>query len=323
MPDPTFTVGNVPVFGNLILAPMDGYSDSPFRSLCREMGSAMSYTEFLSAIDVVHTHPHLHQRLSYFDMERPIVYQLMDDSPERLLKAATKLLSFNPDIIDINLGCSARSVSNRGAGSGLLRAPEKIASIFQMMTSELPVPITAKIRLGWDDESRNYIEVVQALQENGAALIAVHGRTRKQAYAGIADWNAIAKIKQIATVPVLGNGDVRSVEDIDRMFAETGVDGIMIGRAAIGNPWIFRRLNRRDVSQDMVLQTMLAQLTNMLAFYGDEVGLRLFRKFTVRYCSLYEQFPNVRGILLTTTERKTYEKVLSDFLNTPQTISSI
>jgi len=320
--DPVFHIGTIPIHGNLILAPMDGYSDMPFRSICRDMGSAMSYTEFLSAIDIIHTHPHLHLRLTYLPSERPIVFQLMDDLPERLVLAATKLMAYKPDVIDINLGCSARSVSSRGAGSGLLRSPDKIAAIFSVLTKTLPVPVTAKIRLGWDETTRNYKDVVQSLQDNGAALIAVHARTRQQAYSGSADWDAIAEIKQMATIPIIGNGDVKTLADIDRMLKRTNCNAVMIGRGAIGNPWIFQQLDRTQVGQMMVRDTMHTQLSRIRQFYGEEVGLRLFRKFAVRYLSPYLEFNDIRGQLLTCTEPNYFLNLLDAFLDHPLTLST-
>ena len=181
---PVFRVGTIPVYGDLILSPMDGYSDLPFRSLARRLGSAMSYTEFINAIDVVYGHPHLERKLAYLESERPVVYQVFDDDPERLVKAALKLRPRNPDIIDINMGCSARCVSGRGAGAGLLRTPEKIALIFSRLSKELDIPVTGKIRLGWDDASLNYLDIARIIEDNGGKLIAVHGRTKMQGYTG-------------------------------------------------------------------------------------------------------------------------------------------
>ena len=245
---PTFYIRDIPVHGNLILAPMDGYSDQPFRSLARKLGSALSYTEFINTLDVIHKQPRfLAERIAYTTDERPIVYQLLDNDPQRLLAAAQRLLPHQPDIFDINLGCSARSVSGRGAGAGLLKTPEKIATIFNLLSKNLPIPITGKIRLGWDENTRNYQLVARIIEENGGQLIAVHGRTRAQQYSGQADWDAIAEIKQIVSIPVIANGDVQTVADIDRILAHTHCDGVMIGRAATTNPWIFSRLQH---SQD-------------------------------------------------------------------------
>jgi tRNA-dihydrouridine synthase B len=264
---------------------MDGFSDLPFRALARRLGSAMSYTEFVNAMDVINGHPYLNKRLTFSEEERPITFQIFDDDPERLLRAALILRERNPDIIDVNMGCSAKTVAGRGAGAGLLREPQKIAEIFRMLTKELDIPVTGKIRLGWDDENLNYIEVAKIVEDNGGSLIAVHGRTKQQAYRGEANWNAIAEIKAAVNIPVIGNGDVRRVADSRRMLDFTGCDAVMIGRGAIGNPWIFAGLDREQVSLDEVRRTMLQHLDAMLKFYGAERGLVLFRKHASRYIS--------------------------------------
>ncbi len=237
---PTFNIGKVPVYGQVILAPMDGYTDLPFRLLCCQQGSAASISEFINGIDVKNGHPHLQTKLEFLDSERPFAYQLFDDDPDRLLLAAMELRKRNPNFIDINMGCSARNVSNRGAGAGLLKDPQKIARIIDSLVKNLDIPITAKIRLGWDEDTKNYLEVAKIIQDNGASALTVHGRTRKQEYTGTADWNAISEVKQLLSIPVIGNGDVKSHADISRLLSATGCDAAMIGRAAIGNPWIFK-----------------------------------------------------------------------------------
>jgi tRNA-dihydrouridine synthase B len=296
---PSFQIRNLPVYGDLILSPMDGLSDQPFRSLCRQMGSAMSYTEFINALDVINGHPHLARKLAYLPMERPVVYQVFDDDPERLLQAALRLRERNPDIIDVNLGCSARTVSGRGAGAGLLRDPQKIACIFQKLTKALDIPISAKMRLGWDGTSRNYLQVAQVIEENGGALIAVHGRTRAQGMQGQADWEAIAEVVRQVSIPVIGNGDVRTEADAQRLKTFTGCAAVMIGRAALGNPWIFRRLERWQVPVEDVHRLVLDHLRRMLAFWGPHLGLIHFRKHLDRYLSPYPLSTELRTCLLT------------------------
>jgi tRNA-dihydrouridine synthase B len=280
-------IGSLPIFGDLILSPMDGLSCLPFRTLARDLGSAMSYTEFISAIDVVHGHPFLEERLVYQEGERPVVYQLMDNDPDRLLEAAVRLRQRNPDVIDINMGCCARGVSGRGAGAGLMRSPQTIALIVSKLSRALDIPVTAKIRLGWDDGSRNYLEIAHIIEDNGGKLIAVHGRTRRQGYSGVADWDAIAEVKQAVSIPVIGNGDVRCVADIDRMKAHTGCDAVMIGRAALSNPWIFSRLDRSQVPPDQVYATIKDHLERNLTFHGPERGLVVFRKYAIHYLKPY------------------------------------
>lgn len=299
MQTPAFFVDKIPVYGDLILSPMDGYSDLPFRSLARSLGSAMSYTEFINAIDVVYGHPHLDGRLQFTETERPVVFQVFDDEPDRLIAAVRKLRKRNPDIIDINMGCSAKKVSNRGAGAGLLRTPEKIADIFHRLTSELDIPVTGKIRLGWDDASKNYLQVAKIVEDNGGKLIAVHGRTRAQAYGGQAEWDPIAEVKAAVSIPVIGNGDVKTVADIDRMKAHTGCDAVMIARAAIHNPWIFSRLDREQVPPEQVRAVIQQHLASMLDFYGPEHGLVFFRKYVTRYLSPYQLTVDQRQHLLT------------------------
>jgi tRNA-dihydrouridine synthase B len=311
---PTFRVGNVPVFGDLILSPMDGYSDLPFRSLARRLGSAMSYTEFINAIDVLLGHPHLENKLTFREDERPVVYQVFDDDPDRLVKAVLKLRPRGPDIIDINMGCSARCVSGRGAGAGLLRTPEKIARIFSELTRALDIPVTGKIRLGWDRHSRNFLQIARIIEENGGQLIAVHGRTREQSYGGHADWDAIAAVKQAVSIPVVANGDVKTVDDIDRIKAHTGCEAVMIARAAIGNPWIFSRIERSQVSPELLRATMLEHLETSLSFYGPERGLVLFRKYAVRYLAPCNVGGELRRTLLTTTEKADFLKLLDQAL---------
>lgn len=283
----TFNIGPVQVYGDLVLSPMDGFSDLPFRSMARRLGSAMSYTEFINAIDVVNGSSYTEPRLRFVEWERPVVFQVFDDDPERLLRAALILRKHNPDILDINMGCSSRCVANRGAGAGLLRSPEKIAGIFRSLTRELDIPITGKIRLGWDQDNLSYLEVAKAIEENGGSLIAVHGRTKAQGYGGEADWEPIAEVKAAVKIPVLGNGDVRTPADIERMKRQTGVDGVMIGRAAIANPWIFSRMERSEVPPEAVQELIRLHLQAMLAFYGEERGLILFRKYASRYISMY------------------------------------
>jgi nifR3 family TIM-barrel protein len=310
-PAPTFTIGSIPVYGETILSPMDGYSDLPFRGLCRQLGSAMSYTEFINANDVlIGRKRHLPPRLVYQEFERPVAFQLYDEDPDRILGAVRLLLPHKPDIIDINMGCSEKKISARGAGAGLLRTPEKIAQIFSTLSSELEIPVTGKIRIGWDEDNLNYLEIAKIIEDNGGQLVAIHGRTRMQGYRGEANWDPIAEIKQAVSIPVIGNGDVKNTADIARMQAHTRCDAVMIGRAAIGNPWIFQGLNREQVTPEMVRETMLNHLARSLDFYGEERGLVLFRKHTTRYLSPYPLPNQIRRQLLTAEQPEQFIEIL-------------
>lgn len=314
---PTFFVREIPIYSDVMLAPMDGYSDLPFRALCAEFGSAMSYTEFISAESLLHpaVPDAITQRKFQFDAcERVRVVQIYGHDEETLVRAAQKLQDQQAlDILDLNLGCAVRDIAARGAGAGMLREPAKIARIVARLTRELRVPVTAKMRLGWDERTRNYLEVARVLEENGAALIAVHARTKAQGYGGTADWNAIAEIKQAVKIPVIGNGDVKTVADIARLKTQTGCDGVMIGRAAIGNPWIFARRERAQITAHEWLAVVKRHLKHHLEFYGSERGLILFRKHAYRYVQGEPGAAALRHALMLCNDVREFERLLDMF----------
>jgi tRNA-dihydrouridine synthase B len=286
MAAPTFWVRDVPVYGDAILAPMARISDVPYRAVCRAYGSAMSYTEFVPAEALLQQPNPMWRRLDVRPGgERPMVFQIFGYDASQLLTAALRIEAWGADIIDVNMGCSAPQVSEQGAGVGMMRRPQLVAETFRLLTSHLTVPVTGKIRLGWDDESKNYLEIAHILEDNGAALIAVHGRTRTQKYGEQADWDAIAELKQRVSVPVIGNGDVQTVADIDRLKAHTNCDAVMIGRAAVGNPWIFARQERAALTFADITAVIRQHLREMVAYYGEAAGLVSFRPHLRRYLS--------------------------------------
>lgn len=309
---PAFYIKTIPIYGRLILAPMDGISDLPYRSLCRKYGSAMSYTSFVGAIEILQGQERAWKELEFLAEERPVALQIFDNDVSRLVRAAKQISSLEPDIIDINMGCSVRGVSGRGAGAGLLRTPDQIKEIISTLTYELDIAITAKIRLGWDHNNLNYLEVARTIEDNGGSLIAVHARTREQAYGGSANWDAIAEIKEAVNIPVIGNGDIETVEDIDLLLNHTGCDGVMIGRAAIGNPWIFQRRNRLDIPNYEVAETIEAHLECMLESYGLEKGLILFRKHLSRYLRPLNLDEKIRRKILTCTDISIFKRLMSE-----------
>ena len=304
---PTFYVRDIPIYGDAILAPMDGYSDWPFRSLCRALGSAMSYTEFVKVEKILSRSKEPAKRLYYEGIERPITFQIYGDDPDLILKAALQIQELKPDIIDINMGCPAKSIADRGAGVGMMPTPLKIARMFKKLTSTLKVPVTGKVRLGWD-RNKNYKLIARIVEENGGSLIAIHGRTKEQRYSGEADWDAIAEVKSLVRIPVIGSGDIKTVADIQRMKVYTGCNAVMIGRGAIANPWIFSGLDREQVSPEQVQKTVHEHLERSIKFYGEEDGQRLFRKYAVQY------------LLLKTLDRESRKEILKqrpsgEFLN--------
>jgi len=282
-----------------VLAPMSGFSDLPYRSLCRRMGSALSYTEFVSAKEVIHSRSrHWQKAFAFYEWERPVVMQIFEADEDSLVEAAVKLEELKPDVIDLNMGCSIQRVANRGAGAGLLRDPAKVARIFARMTRAVSCPISGKIRLGWDCRSLNFLDVVRAMQDNGAAMVAVHARTREQGYSGEADWQAIASVVDAARIPVIGNGDVQSVAGIEEMKRKTGCSAVMIGRGAIGNPWLFQKRERRLVPIDEKIQLILEHFAAMAAFYGAELAAILMRKHLSRYFAEQPGVRELRGSLV-------------------------
>jgi nifR3 family TIM-barrel protein len=311
---PTFKIRDIPVYGDLILSPMAGFSDKPYRLICREYGSAMSYTEFVSADGILHGNERTLDMLRFDSSEHPtVVFQVFGHDEIILEEAARKIEQLGPDIIDLNMGCSVRKVSARGAGAALLKDPVKIGRIFARLSKAVAVPVTGKIRLGWDDESLNYLQVAKIMEDNGAALIAVHGRTKAQAYGGEANWDAIAQVKQAVSIPVIGNGDVRTVADIDHLKQHTGCDGVMIARAAIGNPWIFHRKDIEQVTLAEKAALIRRHLDLMLDFYGAERGLILFRKHIVKYIRGMAHSSHVRAKLVTCTRPEEFIALMNAY----------
>jgi len=221
----------------------------------------MSYTGFVNAIALLQGDEIALRDLDFLPEERPIIFQIFDQSEENLLESALRIQTLQPDAIDVNMGCSSRRVSSRGAGAGLLREPDKIGRIIHRLTVALDVPVTAKIRIGWDQTSLNYLEVAHAVEDNGGALIAVHARTRNQGYLGDADWDTIAEIKSAVTIPVIGNGDVQTPQDIERLKTSTGCDPPIEDRILI----------------------MQGHLDHMISYHGEELGIIRFRKHLKRY----------------------------------------
>ncbi len=283
---PTFWVRDVPVYGDTILAPMARFSDVPYRAVCRAYGSAMNYTEFVSVDSLLGPRNPMWRRLDIkAGGEKPMVFQIFGYDTQRIVQAAQRIEGWGADIIDINMGCSVPQVCEQGAGVGMMRNPKQVADVFGQLSARLSVPVTGKIRLGWDASSRNYLEIARIMEENGAALIAVHGRTKVQGYGGEADWEAIAALKQAVSVPVIGNGDVKSVADIGRMKAATGCEAVMVGRVAIGNPWIFAHQDRGALRFTDITAVIRLHLQEMLAYYGEDKGLLRFRPHLRRYFS--------------------------------------
>jgi len=311
---PDILVKDIPVHGDLILSPMDGYTDWPFRSICRELGSAVSYSEFVKAEDVLQRPHYIENKIHFTESERPVIIQIYGNDPETIMEAALWLQKKGPDAIDINMGCPNRSIAGRGAGAGLMRTPKKAARIIKTLTAALDIPVTAKIRTGWKD-CQNGVLLAQIVEEFGGSLLAVHARSKEQGHQGAPDLSKLAKIKEKISIPVLGNGGILNTDDIQIMKKNTSCDGVMIGRGAVENPWIFSRRNRGDVSVNEVKDVMLDHLDRSLSFYDSENGLVFFRKFAAGYIKPYHLDAKIKKELLTEVDAAKFKKRVSEVLS--------
>ena len=235
-------IGNVVLENNIFLAPMAGVTDLPFRILCKEMGCGLVYSEMVSAKGIFYGNENTTKLLTIEQRERPAAVQLFGSDPAIMAAMAKKIENYPIDILDVNMGCPAPKIVKNGEGSALTKNPSLVGQIIKAMVTAQKKPVTVKIRKGFDDNHINAVEIAKVAQENGAAAIAVHGRTREQYYSGKADWDSIKAVKDAVSIPVIGNGDVFTPQDAKALLEYTNCDAIMIGRAAQGNPWIFKRI---------------------------------------------------------------------------------
>lgn len=283
-------IGNVDISGNLILAPMAGVTDLPFRILCKEQGVDLVYSEMVSAKGIFYNNKNTKPLLEISSKERPLSLQLFGSDPMIMAEMAKRIEELDFDILDINMGCPVPKIVNNGDGSALMQNPELAGRIVEAVVNAIKKPVTVKIRKGFQMNENTAVSFAKRLESCGAAAIAVHGRTREQYYSGIADWEVIKSVKEMVKIPVIGNGDIFSKEDAECMLKKTGCDGIMIGRGAKGNPWIFHKIKfgtTENPSQQEVVEMIMRHAKMQVQWKGEYIGIREMRKHIAWYTSGY------------------------------------
>ena len=314
-------IGNVKIENNVFLAPMAGITDKPFREICRRFGAGMVYSEMISAKGLYYNDK---KTASLMDMtgEKPCAIQIFGSEPEIMAEIIPKVMEFKPDIIDINMGCPAPKIVNNGDGSALMKMPELMGKIMRAVTDASPVPVTAKIRKGWEED--NSLLCAKILEDNGASAVAVHGRTREEFYGGKADWGVITRIKQELKIPVIGNGDIFSAEDAIRMFEQTGCDGVMVARGAQGNPWLFKEINELIKTGEVKtapqpqerLRVALEHILRLIEDKGESRGIKEARKHLAWYIKGLKGATQIRTEIFKISDFATMSRILTNYIDT-------
>ncbi len=315
-------IGNLKIDTPILLAPMAGVTDYSFRILCKEMGAGVVYSEFVSAHGIIRENEKTLDMIRFTEMERPIGIQIFGDSPEVMAKAARVVTDkFQPDIIDINYGCPVPKITKKGAGSAALKDLCLMDDITTAVVESVPdLPVTVKMRAGWDMSNIVAIEAGPRLEKVGVKAIALHPRTTKQSYRGSANWNLIKELKQTVSIPVIGNGDIKKPEDVVRMFDETGCDAVMVARAALGNPWFFKQATALLLGASLPpipntherIDMCKRHLELLLESRGEHIGTNLMRKQFGWYIKNFPRASSLRQSLVLAKDKEAMEKLLGE-----------
>lgn len=315
----TLKIGDVSLKNNLILAPMAGVTDLPFRLLCKEQGAGLLCMEMVSAKAIYFNNKNTEELLTIDDREPPVSLQLFGSDPDIISEMAKKIENRPFSILDINMGCPVPKVVNNGEGSALLKTPDLIEEIVRKVSSAIKKPVTVKVRIGFENEPIDIVEIAKRIEDAGAAALAVHGRTRQQYYSGTADWDTIRRVKEAITIPVVGNGDVDSPLKAEALIKQTGCDAVMIGRAVRGNPWLFRELNHYfqtgellgRPSAEEIREMILRHARKQIELKGEFVGIREMRKHVAWYTAGMRHSAGLRRESNTIESYEALEQLLS------------
>ena len=318
----TLKIGNVKLENPYVLAPMAGVTDLPFLLLCKEQGAGLLCMEMISAKALQYNNKNTKALLEIDERECPVSLQLFGADPDIISEQAKRIENLPFQILDINMGCPVPKVVRNGEGSALMNQPKLVYDIVYKTVRAIQKPVTVKIRKGFNDDSINAVEIAKIIEEAGGAAVAVHGRTREQYYSGEADWNIIRRVKEAVKIPVIGNGDVTSGERAISMMEQTGCDGVMIGRGAQGNPWIFRELLEYErtgqiperPTKEQIRETMLRHARLQIAFKGDYLGIREMRKHVAWYTKGLEGSARLRDDINKVDSYEELEELLKERL---------
>ena len=316
-------IGNVELENNVFLAPMAGITDMAYRAICKQFGCGLTYTEMVSAKGLYYKSENTKDLMALAPEEKPAAIQIFGSDPDILASIAAEVQAAGADIIDINMGCPTPKIVRNGDGSALMQKPELVAEIVKKVTAAVTIPVTIKIRKGWDQNSVNAVEIAQAAEENGAMAVTVHGRTREQFYTGQADWDIIKKVKESLRIPVIGNGDIVSPETAKEMLEHTGCDAIMIGRGAEGNPWIFKRVIEYlksgrilpEPSYKEKLEMATYHLEQTILLKGEDVGVKEMRKHIAWYLKGLPGSSTIKSEVFKLNKVEDVKEMLHSYLN--------